>query len=67
MRRNMYAVCPGNGRQRQAWFPKGPRAATSIIAKSNFKQTRQPTDMVFAHACSRSLQEVKETGGFDPA
>lgn len=45
----------------------GARAATTVIAKSNFMLARLPRDMEFSHACSRPLDEVQGTDGFDPA
>jgi hypothetical protein len=45
----------------------GARAATTVIAKSNFMLAHLPRDMEFSHACSRPLDEVRGTDGFDPA
>lgn len=45
----------------------GAKPATTVIAKSKFKLTRLPRDMSFSHACSRALEEVRRTDGFDPA
>ncbi len=47
--------------------PVGYRAPTEVIAKSNFKVTRLPTDMSFTHACGRTVDEVRKSDGFDPA